>query len=85
MFGSIEKKGQELAGKALGKRLTGYLRQSAGQGHSALYRQANKFSIQATKLINTYRGANSSIGSFVGGGMSCGYDQGKRLVQRRSK
>lgn len=85
VFGSIEKKGQELAGKALGKQLTGYLRQSVGQGHSALYRQANKFSVQATKLINTYRGANSSIGSVIGGGISFGYDQGKRLVQRIPK
>ena len=67
VFGrKIEQAGMSLLNKGQDKLLTGYVRQSVGQSHSALLRQGTKLVAQASVKINTFRGLSSVIGSGAG-------------------
>ena len=71
--GNLQKTGREILDKGKDKLLTGMIRESMGQSHSALLRQGTKYASQGIKMINTYRGFSSSIGSFLGSAISGGY------------
>ena len=72
--GNLQKTGREILDKGKDKVLTGMIRESMGQSHSALLRQGTKYASQGIKMINTYRGFSSSIGSFLGSAISGGYN-----------
>ncbi len=78
--GKLEKAGIELLNKGRDKLLTGMVRECVGQSHSSLIRQGTKYVAQATKMINTYRGISSSVGSLIGGVTSGGYNTFKTRV-----
>lgn len=66
--------------KGRDKLLTGMIRGSAGQSHSALIRQGTKYIMQGTKILNTFRGLSSVVGSVIGGGITGGYNATKNHV-----
>lgn len=72
--GKLENAGTTLLSKGKDKLLTGMLRNSLGQSHSSLLRQGAKYVAQATKMINTYRGLSSVVGSCIGGITGGGYN-----------
>ena len=83
IFGKVKNAGFALLAKGQDKLLTGIVRKSVGQSHSALMRQGTKCIAQGTKVMNIYRGLSSSVGSVVGGVMSSGYNALKICVLGR--
>ena len=65
--GKLKKAGAALIDKGRDKLLTGVLRRSMGQSHSALIRQGAKFMAEGTKKLNTFKGVSSVLGSVIGG------------------
>ena len=78
--GNVDDAGQALLSKGKDKLLTGYVKKSMGQSHSALIRQGRKLVNQGNKMIHTYRGTSSVIGSLIGGGTGAGYNAFKATV-----
>ena len=78
--GRLNKAGMELISRGQDKLLTGYIRNSFGQSHSALIRQGMKFVAQGAAKITAYRTISSVIGSAIGGGTAAVYKQLKRCV-----
>ena len=61
------------------KLLTGVIRRSVGQSHSALLRQGYRYISQAAKLTNIFRGVSSVAGSVITSIVVGGYNAFKGL------
>ena len=77
-----DKAASTLISKGRDKFLTGYVRELAGQSHSAFYRQASRCFSQAVKPTNIVRGISSVCGSVICGGASYKFNKLKRLHWR---
>ena len=78
--GNVDDAGQALLSKGKDKLLTGYINKSFGHSHSALIRQGRKLVDQGNKMIHTYRGTSSVIGSLIGGGTGVSYNAFKATI-----
>ena len=76
----IKNIGKGILGKAQDKFLTGMVRETLGQSHSAYFRQGAKYLAQSTKVFNIFRGISSSVGSVIGGATSSAYSAFKTCI-----
>ena len=75
---NLKQAGEATVRSGQDKLLTGVVRRSCGQSHSAYMRQGRKIISSGRRMLNKFRGISSILGSFLSGWASVAYNHHKR-------